>query len=251
MRTSLFWKGEMACVKKRKGSTFSLLIMTAVLALFQGTMAPAQTVQPVIVEYTGKAAGRFQVTNTSLAPMAVVLEPKSFSIGSDGKGKFRALDPTIHVDLSTMSFRLEPQQSYYIFYKAQADTLPAWFTVYAVFSPVAREDGLKLRIMLPHTVYLYQKKPVNKDAIRIQQAVYRVGTNTVVCDIDNQSSSLVRVQEVHVVGGKESVQADGFPLLPGSPRHLEISWKQPDPPSYLLLRFPHFVLKEPLSIKNE
>jgi hypothetical protein len=220
-------------------------------ALFHGTMAPAQTVQPVIVEYTGKASGRFQLTNTSLAPMAVVLEPKSFSIGPNGKGKFRPLDSTIHVDLSTMSFRLEPQQSYYVFYKAHSDTLPAWFTVYAVFSPIAKEDGLKLRIMLPHTVYLYQKKPVDKGAIHIQEAAYHAGANTVVCDLDNQSSSLVRVQEVHVVGGKESVQVDGFPLLPGSPRHLEITWKQPDPPSYLLLRFPHFVLKEPLNITNE
>ncbi len=251
MQASLSWKGAVMCVKRRKCATFALLIMALVFVLFQGTIAPAQTVQPVIVEYTGKAAGRFQVTNTSLAPMAVVLEPKSFSIGPDGKGKFRPLDPTIHVDLSTMSFRLEPQQSYYIFYKAHADTLPAWFTVYAVFSPVAKEDGLKLRIMLPHTVYLYQKKPVAKDAIRIQQAVYRASTNTVVCDLLNPSSSLVRVQEVHVVGGKESVQADGFPLLPGSPRHLEITWKQPDPPSYLLLRFPHFVLKEPLNVTNE
>ncbi len=81
----------------------------------------AQTVQPVIVEYKGKADGKLAVTNNTLQAMVVVLEPKSFSITTEGKGIFRTLDPGIHLELSAMSFRLQPKQTYYVFYKATAD----------------------------------------------------------------------------------------------------------------------------------
>jgi hypothetical protein len=220
-------------------------------AHFRGVSCFAQTIQPVVVEYKAKAAGRFQIKNNGLDPMAVILEPRSFDVGLDGRAIYRPLDPTTHLDLSTMSFQIGPEQSYYVFYKAHADTLPAWFTVYAVLAPVKKEEGLKVRIMLPHTVYLYQPKPIERTAIHFQQAAFMAHADTVTCDLENTSSSLVRVSEVRAVGGKASVQANGFPLLPHSQRHLEIPWKQKNPPSYLLLHFPHFVLKQPLSVKNE
>jgi hypothetical protein len=243
------WERAMQRVGRRH--IVAALRVASAFALFQGMAVPAQTIQPVVVEYKVKAAGRFQIKNNGLAPMAVVLEPRSFSVSLDGRATYRPLDPTIHVDLSTMSFQIAPQQSFYVFYKAHADTLPAWFTVYAVLSPVQKEEGIKLRIMLPHTVYLYQPKPISKTAIHIQQAAFLTRADSVVCDLENTGSSLVRVQEVRAVAQKNSVQANGFPLLPHSQRHLEIPWKQKNPPSYLILRFPHFVVKEPLSVKNE
>jgi hypothetical protein len=236
-------------IKGRKRA--ALLCVAAGLAFWPGATMFAQTIQPVISEYTVKADGRFDLTNDTLTPVAVVLEPKSFSIGLDGKGTFRPLDPSIHVELSTMSVRLEPHQTYYVFYKAHANTLPAWFTVYAVFSPIQKGDGVKVRIMLPHTVYLYQKKTIAKEAIDVQNVAYLTGRDTIVCDLDNLSPSLVRVQEVSVAGGKAPVLANGFPLLPHSPRHLEIPWKQASPPSYVVLHFPHFDVKEPVSVKDQ
>jgi hypothetical protein len=80
--------------------------------LLVGTCVFAQTVQPVISEYQLKADGKFALTNGTLAPMVVVLEPKSFSITPDGQGVFRPLDRAIHVELSAMSARLEPGQTY-------------------------------------------------------------------------------------------------------------------------------------------
>jgi hypothetical protein len=47
--------------------------------LVVGSCALAQTVEPVISEYQLKADGKFALTNGTLAPMVVVLEPKSFS----------------------------------------------------------------------------------------------------------------------------------------------------------------------------
>jgi len=229
------------------------LLCTFIVALCAGWPGPllqqvavAQTIQPVILEYTEKADGRFEVTNDTLTPMAIVLESKSFNIGSDGRGTFRSLDPGIHVKLSSTSFRLEPKQSYYVFYKATADKLPAWFTIYADFTPIQSGDGVKLRIMLPHTVYLYQRKPINREAIHVSDAAYEAQTNSVICDLHNDGPALVRVQEVRAVSGKKTVVAAGFPLLPGGSRHLTIDWTNPARPQYLLLHFPHFDIKEPL-----
>src|ERR1700750_2616572 len=111
----------------------------------------AQTVQPVILEYKGKADGKFALTNDTLAPMVAVLEPKSFRISPDGKGTFRVLDGGIHVELSSMSVKLQPKQTYYVFYKATADRLPAWFTIYTTFSSPQHSNGLDVRLMVPHT----------------------------------------------------------------------------------------------------
>lgn len=211
-----------------------------------GSCLFAQTVQPVISEYGTKADGMFTLTNGTLVPMVVVMEPKSFSITPDGQGVFRPLDPDIHVELSAMSARLEPGQSYYVFYKAHADKLPAWFTVYSTFSFLRHEPGMDVRIMLPHTVYLYQKKPLAKEEINVASVTWESDTKKIVCDVENRGFSLVRVQEVRISGAHASESTAGFPLLPGGRRHLELSWNEKQPPENLLLRFEHFTLKEPL-----
>ena len=132
--------------------------------LAAGCCAWAQTVSPVIVEYKGKAEGRISLVNNTLVPLAVVLEPKSFSITADGNGVYRELDTDIHLKLSSTSFRVDPGQTYYVFYSATAEKLPAWFCVYAVFSKVQHAQGLDVRILLPHTVYIYPRSRTRKRA---------------------------------------------------------------------------------------
>jgi hypothetical protein len=216
-----------------------------------GSCVSAQTVQPVISEYKLKAEGKFALTNNTLLPMAVVLEPKSFSITPDGNGVFRPLDPDIHVELSSMSFRLEPKQTYYVFYKAKADKLPAWFTVYSTFSSLRHSSGLDVRILLPHTVYLYPKEPLQEKDVHVNHATYLTKSGKMVCDLQNDGGLLGRVQEVRVTSAHESATAAGFPLLPGGQRHIEVSWNGKEPPQMLLFRFEHFTLKQPLSTSNE
>ena len=113
----------------------------ACIALFLWPLAFAQTIQPLIVEYNGKAGGKFQVTNNTLEPMAIVLEPKSFSLDDKGWATYRKLDDTIHLELSTMSFRLESKQTYYIFYKAHADILLLGLPSTQFFRPFTKMKG--------------------------------------------------------------------------------------------------------------
>ena len=220
--------------------------LLSIALLLSGGCALAQTVSPIIVEYKGKAAGRIALTNNTLTPMAVVLEPESFSITPDGNGVYRPLDTDIHVQLSAMSVRLDPGQTYYVFYKANADKLPAWFTIYSTFSSLHRTGSLDVRILLPHTIYIYPKKPLSKDEVTVTQATWNAASNKVVCDIENKGPDLNRVQEMRIASGKLSQTTAGFPLLPGGRRHLEVNWTEKEPPQTVVFQFEHSTLKQPL-----
>jgi hypothetical protein len=231
---------------KTQGPLHLCVRLAGALALFLAAVTHAQSIQPVIQEYTDRAEGKFLVTNDTLLPMAVVLEPKSFDIGPDGRGTFRPLDPVIHLDLSTSSFRLEPKQSFWVFYKANAEAVPAWFTIYANFTPIKPGPGLKVRLMLPHTVYLYQKRPVERDDIKVLGASFDKAKGAILLDVQNISHSLVRVQGVTADRGKSGEESAGFPLLPGAVRHVEVAWSKLEHPEAVSLHFPRFDLKRTL-----
>ncbi len=226
--------------------------LSSLLLLVSGCCAFAQTVAPVIVEYKGKAEGRISLVNNTTLPMAVVLEPQSFSITPEGKGIYRPLDPDIHVKLSAMSFRIDPGQTYYVFYSATADKLPAWFTVYSVFSSAQHRPGLDVRILLPHTVYIYPKKSKAKENVQLTRAVYVAKSGKIICDLENNSPDLARVQEVHVTGADRlSASAAGFPLLPGGRRHLEVDWNESQPPQAIVLKLEHSTIKQDISTSGQ
>lgn len=221
-------------------------VLVALLGLALG-QAWAQTVSPVIVEYKERADGKFALTNNTAGPLVVVIEPKSFSITRDGAGQFRPLDSNIHLELSAMSVKLAPQQTYYVFYKASAATYPAWFTIYASFAAPRRAGMLDIHLMLPHTVYLYQKEPLQQDQVQVQNVAYDPATHKIVCDLKNEGQNLGRVQDMHAIGAHSSASDGvGFPLLPGSPRHVEMTWNEPSPPHELSIEFEHFTLKRPI-----
>jgi hypothetical protein len=222
-------------------------LLRFVLPLLLAAAAGAQTVSPVIVEYKQKGEGKILLTNNTLTPLVVVLQPQSFSIAPDGTATYRPLDPGIHVSLSTSSVRLQPRQEYYVFYKTHADALPAWYTIYATFSGAQRGPGINLRIMLPHTVYLYQKQPLQKEEVHVSSAAWDQAHAIVTCDIVNTGHDYGRMREGTVQAGKESAPVNGFPLLPGSPRHLEIPWTGKNPPEQIVLHFDRFEIKLPLT----
>src|SRR3954471_93588 len=79
-----------------------------------------QTVRPVISELGNPAKGRVEYVNDSDTPLNVVLEAKSFTVSEKGEAEYRPLDPTIHLKLSATSFRIQPKQTFYVFYEASA-----------------------------------------------------------------------------------------------------------------------------------
>src|SRR5215470_585304 len=108
-------------------------------ALWCGVPLLAQTVSPLIDENVvkgpgSKAKGKIEYVNDSLQVLAVTLDTQSFTVSDTGEMQYRPLDAGIHVKFSATSFRIQPKQSYLVFYEAKADEVPSWFVVYATFA---------------------------------------------------------------------------------------------------------------------
>jgi hypothetical protein len=209
------------------------------------TVASAQTISPVIQEYSEKADGRFQLYNDAEVPLTVVLEPHSFSVDPSGKATFRKLDPEIHVEMSATSFRLAPKQTYYIFYKATAETLPSWFCIYATVTGTRTATGIKLALELPHTVYLLNRKQAAPDEVVLVKAATAPGDEKrlVTGEIENHSTEFTRIQEVEVTSPAGKQSFPGFPLFPSQKRTFELEWEQRGAPERIVFKFQHFKIE--------
>jgi len=223
------------------------LCLAGILSL--AAALPAQTVRPLIAELGNPAKGRIEYVNDSLTPLNVVLEAKSFSVSETGEMSYRPLDPGIHLRLSVTSFRLQPQQSYYVFYEAKTDAAPAWFVIYAAFSgfPFRTQEGMSVRLELPHTVYLLPKQRVEKADLQVDRLEFNQARKKLVLEVENKGSNFGRVQQTVVAFGKKKQEAPGFPVFPHSKRILEIPLDQETTaPTGIELQFQSFKIDQSL-----
>lgn len=228
----------------RSSLLFPAFLLVGVLPIARN--ANAQSVQPLIAEYVEHASGSFDVTNSSLYPSVVQLDAKSFTISPNGTGEFHPLDSSIHLELSTTSLRLEPRQTAHVFYKVSAADVPAWLCIYASFSSLKKSPGINVRIMLPHTIYLYQKQPLQKEAIEVGNVKYDLAAHRVTCELTNTSARAGRVASVEVSGTHSFTSEGGFPVLPHQTRLLSIEWTSSQTPHDISFEFQHFSLKRPV-----
>ena len=226
------------------------LVAGALALLTAPAVTVAQSVRPVIVEYKGQARGKVEVVNDSLFPINVVLEPKSFDINEAGQGLYRSLDPSIHLKLSAMSFRIPPQQSRYAFYEAASDTLPAWFVLTCTFSGLPQQAGLNIQLELPHTVYMVQKDPLGQGDVNVQSASFQSAPRRVGIRIQNVGPNLGRVVDWQVSSAQKTKHFAGFPLLPKNSREMQGDWDATDPPNRFEIRFQHFTIKQSLPLSS-
>lgn len=227
--------------QKRNGRWLSSLLLICFCSA-----AGAQTVRPLIAELGNPAKGRVEYVNDSLTPLNVVLEAKSFTVGEDGQIAYRDLDPSVHLRLSVTSFRLMPQQSYFVFYEANATASPSWFVIYAAFSgfPFRTQAGMSVRLELPHTVYLLPKHSVDKADVVVKQAEFRPAEKKLVLEVENTGDNFGRVQQTMVAFGKKKQEAPGFPVFPHSKRRLEIALEEDGAPSGVELQFSNFKIEQ-------
>jgi hypothetical protein len=154
----------------------------------------------------------------------------------------------IHVKLSEMSFRLPPRGTHTVFYEATSDSLPAWFNILSAMSGARTENGLHVRILLPHVVYLNQKQPLRREEVAIRAFQFDPRAKKALVQLENLGPNLGRVYQLTVADGRNSSQPGaGFPLLPGRRRWAEVSWEGATPPSRLSLRFSRFTIDTALT----
>lgn len=132
-----------------------ILILIAALAspaLF------AQTISPVIVECGRKCSGQFTVTNNGIEPLAVVVEPFSFSLDKEsGNSLFRPLDKTVEVELNDMSAKIGPRSDHTFDYKMKCGAPPCLVTLATSMVVGHTQEGMAIRVVLPHVVYQCDK----------------------------------------------------------------------------------------------
>lgn len=228
------------------------LLAGALCLLLHPSISRAQTVRPLINELSNPAKGRVEYVNDGLTPLNVVLEAKSFTVSETGEISYRPLDPDIHLKLSTTSFRIQPQQTYYVFYEASAPKSPSWFVIYAAFSgfPFRTQQGMNVRLELPHTVYLLPKGTLERGDVIVSRAELHPEDNKVVVEVENQGENFGRVFETQLVYSKKKQEAPGFPIFPHSKRILEIPLNEKaegeNVPTEISLQFQKFKLEEKL-----
>jgi hypothetical protein len=205
-------------------------------------MAEAQTVRPLIDELGNPAKGRVEYVNDASVPLNVVVEAKSFSVSEKGSISYRPLDSNVRLKLSATSFRIPPQQSYFLFYEASADDSPAWFVIYASFSGfgIRTKEGMNVRVQLPHTVYLLPKDQLGKPDVHIVSANYDAANHKVVVVTENTGRNFGRAQQAFVSSGRKRQEGSGFPIFPQSRRIMEYPWEGDQAPEKVSLEFENF-----------
>lgn len=225
-----------------------LRALLPLLILAPAAPAAAQTVRPVVVEYTGaKIKGKFELVNDNLTPLHAILEPKSFDVTETGEAIYRPLDPRIRLRLSAMSMRIPPRQSRWIFFEAETDSLPAWFVIPCTFAGSPKHRGLEVLIELPHTVYMLQKESLVREDVRVHTAVYSSAEKWILVELENRGPRLGRALSVEATGREEKRPYPSFPLVPASTRQILIPWDAATPPEKVTIRFLGFTLDVPLT----
>ena len=183
----------------------------------------AQTVRPlidenIVQERDKKAKWQDRVrVNDTLETLTVTLDTQSFTVSDTGEMLYRPLDNNIHVKFSASSFRILPKQNYLVFYEAAADATPAWFVVYATFAGYKREstaEGMKIHLLLPHTIYLLPKDEVKKEQLIVKTAKYDPQAKVVTFRVENSGPVFCRVLEANVTSTQDKFSNNGIFLVP-------------------------------------
>jgi hypothetical protein len=205
-----------------------LLALAATLLAFSVPRGGrGQTLSPPNAEYRVKANGMLELRNDGDVPLAAILEVSGFSIDEQGEVAFHPPDPGLKVNFGSNSFTIPPRQSHFVFYKAPAERLPAWF---AIVNNLTRatpvQQGLRINIVLPHFVYIAQKQKFRKGDLQVRVVASKpAGEYRVV--VTNTSQKLGRVDSVRAKGFDADASSGGIPVFPGQTRWLTLKPGRP------------------------
>lgn len=229
------------------------LLLCALPVILFALPSDAQTVRPLIDENVvqqpqKKAKGKIEYLNDTLETLTVTLETQSFTVSDTGKISYRPLDSNLHVKFSASSFRILPKQNYLVFYEASADSLPVWFVVYATFAGYKETtgEGLRIHLLLPHTIYLLPKQEPKKEDLVFKAAKYDPKAKMVTVRVENAGPVFCRVLEADATSAQEKSSSNGFPVFPHSERQIEFPWAAKGDPTKVILQLQRFHLEQPI-----
>lgn len=119
------------------------------------------TLSPAIAEArikpNQKARGSFTVTNGTLSPVNVIVEPK-LAVGKDGHVEIVPLPFTMNVDLDSTSARIPPQQTFTFDFTVSGVSQPSALVFDVKATGAHANVGTSVAISLPSYFYLCDSK---------------------------------------------------------------------------------------------
>lgn len=149
-------------------------------------------------------------------PVRVTLKPESFTSDESGRLKRMPLAPDIHLVLSQTSLRIPPKETRYVTYEAQPAQVPAWFTIYATFSPDV--DGIVIATSVPHFAYITDSDPKPGDIALA--AKYDKARQTLRLTFTSHSRQLAHINNIETSGGSGK-NLGSLSVLPGKSTTIE------------------------------
>jgi hypothetical protein len=105
------------------------------------------------------------------------------------------------------------------------------------------QNGLNVRILLPHVVYLNQKQSLPREDVAINAFVFDSVQKKARVQLENRGPNLGRVHQMTVANQRSTSQpSGGFPLLPRRRRWAEVEWDGTTPPTRLVLKFSRYTI---------
>lgn len=134
------------------------LALTMVILAVLASVMHGQTISPVYTECRVKCSGSFDITNNSLIPMVVSVEPRKLSF-TDTTANFTALDPNVvEIKLSETSARLSPRETHSFDYKVKCLKTPCAVTFQAGMIIGHTKDGMAVKLILSSNLYICEKE---------------------------------------------------------------------------------------------
>jgi hypothetical protein len=131
------------------------ILLSLLMAFLTSTAAKAQTVAPVWTECSNKCSGSFEITNNGLTPLQFTVETSSLRYEPGVPKLISApLNSAVAIKLSESSGRLSPKETRRIFFQIQSNVTPYIIRFAAGFIAGHTANGLAVKELLPHTVYL-------------------------------------------------------------------------------------------------
>jgi len=212
------------------------LVLAASIAM-TAAEAASQTLSPPLAEYRKKADGVLTLGNDGDAALAAILEVREFSVDGDGNLAYGPAPSDVKVELGSNSFVIPPHQTHYVFYRASCAHAPCWFAIINTLTrATAVTGGLRINIVLPHLVYVYQKAKFKKSDVRVEvsagerEGVYRL-------KFENFSDKLERVETVQARGFPDGQTYGGFPLFPRQTRSVSFQTGAPSKRASFRIQF--------------
>jgi hypothetical protein len=127
----------------------------------------AQTVTPTIVECGRKCSGQFSITNQSVQPLIVTLDPFSSALEPSGRTINTPLGQGV-IQLDAMSARVSPRGKHEFGYKLHCLELPCIVTVYSSMVVGRTLAGIEVKVFLPHVIYQCERAKDCRKNVRLK-----------------------------------------------------------------------------------